>query len=73
LGENICKRGGVFVIAVGSKQVCQHFNLVADLQALGANQTLENLVEGVLLNENRGEIEIYVRTYVLLDKPYLEE
>jgi hypothetical protein len=45
--------------------------LVADLKALSANRTLENLVEGVLLNENRGEIEIYIRPYVLDDKPYL--
>jgi hypothetical protein len=59
------------VIAVGSQQICQHFNLVADLKALSANRTLENLVEGVLLNENRGEIEIYIRPYVLVDKPYL--
>ena len=59
------------MIGVGSQKVCQHFNLFADLQALGANKTLENLIEGVLLNENRGEIELYVRPFVLAEKPYL--
>lgn len=63
----------MFVIPVGSMEACRYFNLFANYQALSNNRTLENLVEGVLLNESHGTIELYFRPLVLQNKPYLND
>jgi hypothetical protein len=47
--------------------------LTATYQALIRNPTLEGLVEGVIMNEGRGTIEVYFKPFVLQSKPYLKE
>jgi hypothetical protein len=47
--------------------------LIAVYQALVNNRILEGLVEGVIMNEGRGTIDVYIRNFVLQNKPYLKD
>lgn len=53
--------------------MCDFFKLEDNYRAIASHQTVENLVDSVYFNENKGRMEVYAKQVVLETKTYLKD